>query len=131
LLAHPLAELALGKQLSTSDFLQAIAIISTAFILAVMLHRYLDQDFELHVMPGLRVHIRVPMLLKIHEFFTRYARQLAASSDAVKTPERECQVNTFRIIFHLRGLVPVTIHELLTRHSRQAASEQHGYWSCR
>jgi hypothetical protein len=152
LLADPLAKFCLGKQVSASDFVQPIPIISTAIMLAVILHQCFDQEFELHLMPGFRVHVRVPMLLKIHEFFTRFARQPATSSsngyqrlvripsesiadlfirlnrladdierqpregiaqDAVKTPEREWQLNVRGIIFHFRGLFPVAILDWL------------------
>jgi hypothetical protein len=115
LLSHLLAKILFGMQADKFEFVQGFGTISAAFIFAFMQHEYLEREFEFSFMPGFRVHIRVPMLLKIHEFFTRYRRQPDMSPGAEKTGEREWRLNTRWFTFHLRGPVPLTIHDFLMR----------------
>jgi len=119
LLSQILAKLSLGKQVSSYDFFHAMTFICVAFFLAVAYHRF-DRQFELALMPGCRVCIRVPLLFKIHKIFTQYTQE---HSDAPETPEREWPINVLGLItLHLRGPIPLAIHDLLPKRKPQQAA---------
>lgn len=123
LLAEPVARLSLGTQISVLDFLQGTAMIALAFILAAIQHQYLDREFEMSVMPGFRIHVRVPMLLPIHKFLTKHNRRPAMLSGAQKQPsEWEWPVKMPGLIVNLRGPIPLKMHDLLLKHYPQIAT---------
>lgn len=110
LLAHPLAKLALGKQISAVDFLQGSAMTSAAFFLAALHHRYFDEEIEVPILPGVQLHFSLPILLRVHNAFTRHTEQQAKSSTPDKKPE-QWELSVPGIIdLHLRGPV---IEELI------------------
>ena len=108
LLAHALAELFLGKG-NLRDFLQGVGIIAIAFFIAQAQHGFFERELEIPVLPGLRVHIRVLWLHRIHDHFTRYYREPAKPS----APEREWQIDVPGLSFHLRGPVAINTLDLL------------------
>ena len=74
LLAHPLAKLSLGTQISASDFTQGLGALCFAFMTAAAYYQFFEHDFGLPFGPGLRIHVRAPILLEVHKYFTRHRR---------------------------------------------------------
>jgi len=72
LLAQPLARLSLGMQIPASDFAQGAMALASAFLTAGAYYQFLERQFEIRIMPGFRVHVRAPILLDVHKFFTRH-----------------------------------------------------------
>jgi hypothetical protein len=70
LLAHVAAKLLLEKPINLPDVAQAQVALVAAFGILFFEDAYFER-VEFHVFPGLRVHVRVPVLRDINEYLTR------------------------------------------------------------
>jgi len=70
LLAHVAAKLSLEKPINLPDVAQAQVALVAAFGILFFEDAYFER-VEFHLFPGLRVHVRVPILRDIHEYLTR------------------------------------------------------------
>jgi hypothetical protein len=102
LLANPFAKLASAKQVTIVEFVPGLLAICISFALARLQHKYFEEELELDIVPGFRVHIKTPALIEVHKYFTRHSGLPIAPENLIEV-EKQLRMNTSWFVVCLRG----------------------------